>query len=299
MSLDARLLSGVSVMMAVVDCGSFTRAADSIGLTASGVSRAVSRLEARVGARLFDRTPRRVELTEVGRRFHEEVAPLLAAITDAAEAAADEVVRVRGRLRLNVDPWFARVVLAARLPELLARYPELSVELRASNSFEDLLAGGVDLAVRFGPPPDSSLVARKLLDTRVITVASPAYLERQGAPGTPAEVGGHDVILFRDPQSGRPFIWEFHRAGVVEEAKVTGRLVLDDPSAALAACEAGGGLFQSFELGLESALRSGRLVRVLDQWSEERFDLYAYFGARAHLPAKVRAFLNFVVEDRP
>jgi len=294
MGLDARLLSGVSVMAAVAENGGFTRAAEAVGLTPSGVSRAISRLEAQIGVRLFDRDPRRVEFTEAGRRFHAEVSPLLAAITEAAENAADEEVRVRGCLKLSVDPWFARIVLAPRLPEFLDRRPNLSVELRVTNAFEDMFLGGVDLAVRFGPPSPSALIARKLLDTRVITVAAPAYLARKPPPLIPEEVADHEAILFRDPQSGRPFAWEFHRAGTVIEPQVSGRLVLDDPTAGLIACESGLGLFQSFEMGLQPWLASGRLVPVLEDWAEEQFPLYAYYPSRRQLPGKARAFLDYI-----
>ena len=294
MTFDARLLSGVGVMAAVVEHGGFARAAEAVGLTPSGVSRAVARLEARVGARLFDRHPRMVALTEAGARFHTEVAPLLAAITEAAETAAANSAEVRGRLKLSVDPWFARIVLAPRLPALLARYPALSLELRVTNAFEEMLGGGVDLAIRFGSPPNSGLIARRLLDTRVVTVANPAYLAGRPPLRAPADVCGHDAILFLDPQSGRPFTWEFHRDGKQLEVAVSGRLVLDDPSAALAACEAGLGLFQSFELGLDPWLSSGRLVTVLDDWAEERFPLHAYYTSRRQLPGKVRGFLDFI-----
>jgi len=297
MTFDARLLSGVGVMAAVIENGGFARAAEAVGLTPSGVSRAIARLEARVGARLFDRHPRMVALTEAGARFHAEVAPLLAGITEAAETAAADSAQVRGRLKLSVDPWFARIVLAPRLPALLARYPELSLELRVTNAFEEMLGGGVDLAIRFGPPSNSGLIARKLLDTRVLTVANPAYLAGRPALRAPADIADHDAILFRDPQSGRPFTWEFHRGGKTIEVPVAGRLVLDDPSAALAACEAGLGLFQSFELGLEPWLSSGRLVTVLDDWAEERYPLHAYYASRRQLPGKVRAFLDFIALD--
>ena len=161
MNFDARLLSGIGVMAAVVESGSFARAGEIVGLTPSGVSRAIARLEAKVGARLFDRHSRKVALTEAGRRFHVEVTPLLAAITEAAETAADKTARVRGRLKLSVDPWFARIVLAPRLPALLALHPELSIEMRITNSFEEMFTGGIDLALRFGPPADSSLISRK------------------------------------------------------------------------------------------------------------------------------------------
>lgn len=296
MAFDARLLSGVGVMIAVVESGSFVRAAEAVGLTPPGVSRAVARLEARVGAKLFHRNPRAVVLTEEGRRFHAQVAPLLTGIEEAAEEAAGAGATVRGRLKLSADPWFARIVLAPRLPELMSRYPLLSLELLVSNHREDMMAGGVDLALRFGPPDPSSLVARNLLETRIVTCAAPAYLARKGTPRTPADIADHEALLFRDPQSGRPFAWEFHRRGEVIEAKVGGRLVTDDPSAALAACEAGQGLFQSFALGLGPWLASGRLVQVLADWSEERFSLYAYYPSRRLAPLKVRAFLDFIAE---
>src|ERR1700735_3073822 len=127
MSFDARILTGVGVLAAVTESGNFARAAETLGLTPSGVSRAVARLEARLGVRLFDRTPRAVRLTEEGRRVHAQVAPLLAGLEDAATDASATPGSVRGRLRVNADPWFARLVLAPRLPLFLARHPELSL----------------------------------------------------------------------------------------------------------------------------------------------------------------------------
>lgn len=296
MDFDARLLSGIGVMIAVVEQGGFTQAADSLRLTPSGVSRAVARLEERLGSRLFHRTPRAVTLTEEGERFHAEVLPLLGAITDAAAGLAESGRTVRGRLKVNADPWFARVVLAPRLPELMERHPLLSLDLVVTNHLEEMMAGGVDVAIRFGEPEPSSLIARKLLETRVVTCAAPAYLARRGEPHHPSEMAAHEALLFRDPQTGRPFPWEFHRAGEVMSPKVSGRTVTDDPSAALAACEAGLGLFQSFALGLPPWLESGRLVPVLADWADERFPLYAFTPSRKHAPAKLRAFLDFVQE---
>ncbi len=294
MAFDARLLSGTGVMVAVVEAGNFARAGEALGLTASGVSRAIARLEARVGIKLFHRTPRAVALTDEGQRFHDEVRPLLAGIEEAAEEAAGAGAAVRGRLRLSADPWFARVVLAPHLPALAELYPLLSLDLRVSNHREEMMAGGVDLAIRFGTPAPSGLIARKLLETRVVTCAAPAYLQRHGRPKVPADVARHRVLLFRDPQTGRPFAWEFHRRGKVVTVDVGGPLVTDDPSVALAACEAGQGLFQSLELGLAPWLTSKKLVRVLPQWADERFPLHAYYPSRRLVPLKVRAFLDFI-----
>ncbi|WP_192251803.1 LysR family transcriptional regulator [Mesorhizobium caraganae] len=295
MVFDTRLLTGVGVLAAVTEAGNFARAAEMLGLTPSAVSRAVARLEARVGVRLFDRNPRGVSLTEEGRRFHTQVMPLLAGLDEAAAEAAGAAAVVRGRLRVSVDPWFARMVLAPKLQQFLARYPLLSVDFSTSNYREEMMAG-MDVAVRFGPPDASSLIVRKLLETRVLTVAAPAYLEKHGEPQSPYDLVHHEMILFRDPQTGLPFAWEFQRRTEVSEVKVSSRLVMDDPSAAMAACLAGQGIFQSLAIGLAPFLSRGELVQILPEWSKERFPLYAYHPSRHLPPAKVRALLDFIQE---
>jgi DNA-binding transcriptional LysR family regulator len=294
-TFDTRLLTGAGVLAAVTETGNFARAAKMLGLTPSGISRAVARLEARVGVRLFDRGPREVVLTEEGRRFHAQVMPLLAGLEEAAADAAGTAIAVSGRLRVSVDPWFARTVLAPRMQQFLGRYPQLSVDLMTSNYREDMMAG-IDVAIRFGPAETSSLIARQLLETRIATCASPAYLQKHGTPSTPHDLAHHEVLLFRDPLTGQAFPWEFHRAGEVLEIKTAGRLMLDDPSAAVAACIAGHGIFQSLAVGLEPYLARGELVQILPDWSDERFPLFAYHPSRHLPPAKVRAFLDFVRE---
>jgi DNA-binding transcriptional LysR family regulator len=208
MAFDGRLLSGVSVLAAVVEGGSFVKAAEALGLSSSGVSRAVSRLELRVGVRLFDRTTRSLHLTDEGSRFFEQVSPHLDAIEEAAILASGSSQTVRGRLRVNVDPFFSRMVLAPHLADFITRHPNLEIELLTSDLMGDLVAEGIDVAVRFGPQPISSQVARRLLETRILTVAAPSYIKRHGAPKVPADLAHHSCIQFRDPQSGRPFAWE-------------------------------------------------------------------------------------------
>jgi DNA-binding transcriptional LysR family regulator len=293
MAFDTRLLTGVGVLAAVTEAGNFARAAETLGLTPSGVSRAVSRLEARVGVRLFDRNPRDVSLTEEGRRFHTRVMPLLAGLEEAAADAAGAAEVVRGRLRVSVDPWFARTMLASKLQQFLTRYPLMSLDFSTSNYREEMMAG-IDVAVRFGPPDASSLIARKLLETRVITVAAPAYLERHGVPRSPHDIVHHEALLFRDPQTGLPFPWGFQRGSEVIDVKVSGRLVMDDPSVAVCACVAGQGVFQSLALGLAPFLARGELMRILPDWSDELYPLYAYHPSRHFPPAKVRAFVDFI-----
>jgi DNA-binding transcriptional LysR family regulator len=297
MAFDSRLLAGIGVLTAVVECGSFVRAGEALGLTPSGVSRAVGRLEARVGVRLFDRTPRAVTLTDEGRRFHARVMPLLSGLEDAATDAAGSAATVRGRLRVNTDPWFARLVLVPRLPGFLEAHPALSIELVVGDTLGELVAEGFDAAVRFGEPEPSGLVARKLLETRILTCASPGYLARHGTPLHPRDLEQHECLMFRDPVTGRPFQWEFRRGGEVVAVKASGRVVLNDLATKLAACAGGNGIAQTIELGVGPMLARGELVQILPDWAEERFPLYAYHPSRHLPPAKVRAFLDFVVES--
>ena len=296
MSIDGKLFSGVSVLFAVVEAGTIARAAEALGLSPSGVSRALARLEQRVGVRLLARTTRTLSLTDEGRRFYEQVGPHLAGIEEATIEAAGSASKVRGRLRVNTDPYFSRIVLSKHLAKFLARYPEVFVELIMRDSVGDLVADGFDLALRFGEPPVGSFVARKLTETRVITVASPAYIKAHGKPRNPKEIEKHDCIDFYDAANGRPYEWELRRKDEVLPLRVKGRLMTSDSGTLLGACEAGYGIAQIIEIGCGHLLRSGRLVELFPGWSDERFPLYAIFPSRLHRAAKVRAFIDFVLE---
>src|ERR1700729_2451798 len=229
MPFDGRILSGVGVLAAVVEGGSFVKAAELIGLTDSGVSRAISRLEARLGVRLLDRTTRSVTLTDEGRRFYEEVKPHLNATEDAAIGASGTASAVRGRLRIDIDPFFLPLVLAGRLGAFCERYPELAIELVTSGHIGDLVSEGIDLAIRFGQPRLSTLVSRKLIEAPILTLASPRYLERYGKPEHPSDLARHRCLQFRDPYTGRPFEWEFIRGEESVEVATRGPLTFTDP----------------------------------------------------------------------
>jgi len=293
-SFDSRLLSGLGVLAAVVETGNFVRAAGALGLTQSGVSRAVARLEQRVGVRLLDRTSRAVTLTDEGRRFYGRVGPLLTELEEAASDAARASNTVRGRLRITVDPMFARLDLGPSLVTFLNAHTELSVDLTVRDRLGDLVAEGFDVAVRFGEPEPSALVARRLTDTRVVTCAAPSYLARHVRPAHPQDLMKHECIMFRDPATDRPFAWEFRRKGKMLPVQVAGRLTVNDAGTMLAACHAGQGIAQMLELGAEG-LRDGRLVELFPGWSDERFPLYVFYPSRRLPPAKVRAFVDFVV----
>jgi DNA-binding transcriptional LysR family regulator len=296
MAYDGRLLAGVTVLMAVVEAGSMTRAADALGLTPSGVGRAIQRLEGRVGVRLLDRTTRSLRLTDEGRRFWERVGPLIEGIEEAALDAAGSAQRVRGRLRVNVDPFFASLVLAQQLSRFLAAHRELRLELIMRDHVGDLVADGFDMALRFGDPPVGGFTARKLLETRILTVASPAYIGRRGRPAHPRDLIDHDCIDYRDPITGRPFEWEFHRGPEVVPAVSPSRLMVSDVDTMLRACVAGAGIAQVMALGTQEVLRSGRLIELFPDWPDEVFPLHAIYPSRHHRAAKVRVFTDFCLQ---
>ena len=302
MAFDGKLISGASVFMAVVEAKTIARAAEALGLSSSGVSRALARLEQRVGARLLARTTRSLSLTEEGRRFHEQIGPHLAGIEEAAIEASGSGAKVRGRLRVNIDPFFSRIVLARHLATFLARHSDLSLQLIMRDSVGDLVADGFDLALRFGEPPVGSFVARKLTETRVITVASPAYLKKHGRPRHPKELEQRPCLDFYDAAHGRPYEWELRRKKEVLPLRIKGRLLVSDSGTLLGACEAGAGIAQILEIGCEHLLRSGRLIELFPDWSDERFPLHAIYPSRLHTAAKVTAFIAFcseILEKRP
>jgi DNA-binding transcriptional LysR family regulator len=293
---DERILNGMGVLSAIVDTGSFAAAGDMLDMSQSGVSRSIARLETRLGVRLLDRTTRSVTLTDEGRRLYEQVMPLLAALEEAATSATEGATAVRGRLRVNVDPFFSRLLLAPKLGSFIDQYPELRLELVTRDQLGDMIADGFDLAVRFGEPRPSSLVARKLLDTRILTVAAPAYLKRRGRPAQPSELesDNHQCIRFRDPETGRPFDWEFHRGRKKITIEVAGRLTVNDVGTMHSVCVAGHAIAQVMELGVEQLLADGRLVELFPEWPDDLFPLYALYPSRHHVPAKVRMFLEFI-----
>ncbi|RDK02291.1 LysR family transcriptional regulator [Paraburkholderia lacunae] len=297
MPFDERMLNGMGVLTAIVDSGSFAAAGEALDMSQSGVSRSVARLEARLGIRLFDRTTRSVTLTDEGRRFYEQIVPLLGGLEEAAASAAQGATAVRGRLRVNMDPFFSRLVQGPRLSGFIDKHTELQLELITRDQLGDMVADGFDLAVRFGEPPVPSLIARKLLDTRILTVAAPSYLKKHGQPASPAELENtkHVCIKFRDPLTGYPFSWAFHRGRKKMVITPQGRLTVNDVGTLHSVCAAGQGVAQILALGAESLLANGKLVELFPDWGDEVYPLYAFYPSRHHPPAKVRAFLDFIV----
>ncbi len=208
--------------------------------------------------------------------------------------------RVHGRLRVNLDPYFARLVLAPRLGRFLADYPELALELVVRDRVGDLVGEGFDAAIRFGEPSSPSAIRRRLLQSRVLTCASPRYLARHGRPSRPQDLShGHTCLLFRDPATGRPFGWEFRRGRERVDVPVSGRLVVNDLALLLEVCAAGEGVAQVLDLGIAPLLANGTLINLFPRWTDERFPLYVFHPSRHLPPARLRAFLDFVAAFTP
>ncbi|ATF91779.1 D-malate degradation protein R [Cedecea neteri] len=296
MIFNDRTFDGLSVFTAVVESGTFAAAAEVINMSPPGVSRAIARLEKRLGIRLFDRTTRAVALTVEGKEFYRQILPLLVALEDVTSTASLSTKAVTGRLRVNIDPFFSSLILGPQLETFMSRYPELELDLVTSDRLGDMIGDGFDLAIRFGVPRNSTLVARKLLETRIMTVATPAYLARHGRPETPQALLAHTCIHFRDPETGRPFEWEFHRKGEVIKVPVSGRLTLNDARTLHEACLSGHAIAQMMTFGSGELVKKGQLVDLFPDWPDERFPLYAYYPSRINPAARTRCFLDFILE---
>ncbi|MFE0015255.1 LysR family transcriptional regulator [Mesorhizobium sp. NPDC059054] len=294
--IDTNRLGEMDVFVRVVELCGFSPAARALRLSPSAVSKLIARLEARLGARLFNRSTRKLALTPEGSIFYDRCVRILADVDGAEREAAAGAVP-RGRLRVNCNVAFSQWVLTPILPEFLARYPEIVLDLVVSDVVVDLLQEHADVAIRIGPLANSSLIARKLGESRAIVVASPAYLERAGTPRTPADLASHNLLGFGFSRliEGWPFLDEKKR--VVRIAPLGNALVSDGDTMRRLAV-AGAGIARVARFQMEEDLAAGRLVPLLEDYSPGEVEpIHAvYVGQGGVLPARVRAFLDFVAE---
>lgn len=283
------------VFVRVVDRGSFSAAAQDLGLTPSAVSKQISRLEDRLGVRLLHRTTRRLALTPEGESYHARARDILAAIAEAEAEVAGADARPRGRLRVNMGTAFMLHVLAPALPDFLALYPDIEMDLTVTDRTVDLIAENSDVAIRLGPIDDPSLVARRFGVTERHVFGAPAYLARRGVPQTPDDLTRHDRIrLSSMPTLNR---WPFKARGGVQEIEAAGSVAVDDAEAALRLAIAGAGLIRVADLLTERAVRAGELVPLLTAFHlDAPVPVSAVYPAGRHRMAKVRAFIDFLVE---
>ena len=228
------------VFQAVAKHASYARAAEELGLSPSGVSRIVSRLEERLGARLLHRTTRKLSLTEAGAAFHARTTQILADLADAEAEVQNTVARPKGTLKVTASVMFGQLYLAPLLPELLDTFPELSVEMSLTNRFVDLVEEGIDLAIRIGSLADSRLVARRLCTNRRVLVAAPGYLKRHGKPKTVDELARHQCVLFT--AFARPSEWKLIGPDGPVTVSVSGRVATNNVETLTTAAKQGLGI---------------------------------------------------------
>ncbi len=286
----------IEVFVRIVESGSFSAAARALRMTPSAVSKLMARLEARLGARLVSRSTRRLQLTPEGAAFHESGLRILADM-DAAEREAAAGAAPRGRLRVNSYVPFGQHRLMELLPRFLERYREITVEAVLTDSVIDLLEERADVAIRAGPLSASRLVARKLGQSRMALVAAPAYLEGHGAPGTPADLNRHNLLAFGFARhiDGLPFV-DADGAPIV--VPIVGNATVSDGEAMRLAVLSGAGIARLARWHVEPDIVAGRLVPLLEAFNPGDVELThaVYVGQGKHLPARVRAFLDFLVE---
>jgi LysR family transcriptional regulator for bpeEF and oprC len=277
----------------VAELGSFARAAEALALSRARVSEAVAGLERSLGARLCHRTTRRLALSDDGRAFYERVARILADVDEAEALVTRARSLPRGRLRVDMPMALARLFVVPALPRLLARHPELELEIRLENRAVDLVAEGIDCAISYGPPADTELVARRLGTTHLITCAAPGYLARHPAPRAPDALGGHNAIAFLALATARPAAWEFARAGVRLTHRPLGNLAFNSMEACVEAAQAGLGITQVLSSLAHRAILAGSLTPVLLDWATEGPGLYVVYPPNRQQSARIRAFVEF------
>jgi DNA-binding transcriptional LysR family regulator len=282
----------LSAFVEVARTQSFAQAARQLDRHVSAVSRAVAALESRLGVRLLQRTTRRVALSEAGRAYFRRCETLLAELDGADAEVRDQGAALHGTLRVSAATGSGQMLLAPIVPEFLAAHPLLSLDLQLSNRYVDLVNEGFDLAVRVGVLEDSRLVARRLASSDRMLVASPAYVRQRGTLRSPQQLREHACLVLAI--GTRPQRWELERGRARVALDVGGPLHSNNMFALMDACLAGSGIALLPDFAVTPALRRGDLLRVLPGWSSVAQAMYAVYPSARFIPAKVRAFVDFI-----
>jgi DNA-binding transcriptional LysR family regulator len=288
-----RLVS-ITAFVRVAESGGFTAAARRLNLSTAAVSEQVQALENALGVRLLNRTTRQVSLTEIGHEYYERCVQILQELDEADRVASALQLTPRGQLRVYCHQGVSRFV-ASLVTGFLARYPEASVDLRTGHVMIDLVQEGFDLAITPLPPPDSSLMSRRLAAGRLILCCAPSYLDKHPAPRRPADLAGHNCLRYAYAPFGDH--WPFLDAGGNPMvARVSSNLITTSPETLRAAALAGTGVVFLPPFAISDLLASGGLVPLLPDYQTPEFEIVALYPHRRHVTAKVRAFIDMLVE---
>jgi DNA-binding transcriptional LysR family regulator len=287
------LFQSMKVFAKVAECGSLSGAARALDMSNPSVTRHVADLETHLNARLFNRSTRRLSLTETGAAYLERCKRLLFDIEEATLAARASALDPSGTLRINAPLSFSINHLGRVLPQYAQRYPKVQLDVTLSDRIVDLVDEGFDLAIRISRIPDSALVARRLAPARLLVCAAPVYLERHGVPRTPQDLEQHVCLGYSYMPNRNE--WQFERDGKVEVARIKGPLQANNGHLLRDAALAGMGIVREPSFNVGDDIRAGTLVRLLPDYQASDLGIYAVYPSRQHLSAKVRTFVDFLI----
>lgn len=287
------MLPSIAVFARVAHHASFTRAAAELGVSPSALSQTLRALEQRIGARLLDRSTRRVSVTEIGQRFLQDAAPGLAALSGAVERINESRDKPAGLLRLNLSRVATEVLLMPHLAAFMDAYPDITLELHCDNALVDLVGSGFDAGIRLGESLAQEVVAVPLGGRhRLATIAAPHYLKGRPLPRTPDDLRLHRCINIRLPNG--VYRWEYAHKGRDMHIEISGSILTNDGDVLLSAARAGAGITCVFEAQILDDIESGRLVPLLKPWWPSFAGFHLYYSSRVHVPRKLRAFIDFM-----
>jgi len=292
-------LGSIELFCLAAEASSFTAAAQVAGVTPAAVSRSISRLEERLGSRLFVRTTRSIRLTDGGRTFFEQCRQALTQLVEAQQEMMGAQSVPSGLLRISIPTTYGHHRILPLLPKFRALYPQVTVDIHISNRNIDFVAEGYDLAIRVRAQPDSTLIARLLEDAKLVVVATPAYLKRAGTPQTLDDLPDHECIQYELPSNGRRISWLFQVDGKEREfAGEAGYSCSDDVLGGVTLAKHGAGLFQTYKFIVEEELANGSLVEVLQPYGGRSRPFTLLYPHGRYVPHRVRAFVDFLLEHR-
>lgn len=278
----------------VVECASFTRAADTLGVPRSSVSAAVQELEGRVGARLLHRTTRKVSPTHDGIAFYERCQRVIADVEETENLFRQTAAQPSGRLRIDVPGRIGRLIIAPALPGFLDLYPEINIDLGVTDRSVNLVEDSVDCVLRVGPLSNSGLIARPIGKLLLINVASPAYLKRHGTPRTPDDLRRHWAVNYASPSSGRIEDWEWTEHGAPRGMALQARVTVNSSEAYIACCLAGLGLIQIPAYDVRRHIEAGELVEIMPDHRAEPLPVTLLYPHRHHLSRRLQVFADWL-----
>ena len=285
-------LNAISVFCKVIETQSFTQAANQQNISVAMASKLVSQLEEHLKTRLLQRTTRKIVPTEAGMLYYQRCQAILLDLSEADSSISNMATSLQGNLLISVPRDFGLLYISPNLPKFIELHPNLHVEIEFEDKRVDLVAEGYDLALRIGYMQDSSLVARKISSSPMHFVASPSYLESRGTPLTPDDLEYHQGLLYKS--SLNQVHWQSTKANQIQRYKIQSKVVSNNGMALLEMTKAGLGISNSPSFFVKDALASGELVEILSEYKQKPLDIYVLYPNRRHLPAKVRAFIEFL-----